>query len=334
MQSKYVSLRNLLITLLMACTISCSACKHESHTAKAPQPVILVMLYEYNNDFFRKIDEGFESALPATLKNNYRIDIRYGSAESAISYQRDVLDQYMAEYLLPDKKPELAAVVITPAGTSDEITAEIKQLKDNHVPVIDVDCKIDSESLKRAKTDCDAFIYTQNEAGGVLAANELAKHLPHGGRILLLNGIMGNVNAIARRTGFVQRLKEIEHKQSGHYVVTERTANWSRSDARSIVDNLLGMGQTFDAIFAANDEMALGAVEALRHAPDLATKPIVIGFDAIKEAVTAIRKGQMVATIAQDPVGMGERAAIAVAKILRHEAVEKDQMLLPKVVNE
>jgi ribose transport system substrate-binding protein len=76
----------------------------------------------------------------------------------------------------------------------------------------------------------------------------------------------------------------------------------------------------------------LGAVEALRQSKK-EKKTIVIGFDATQEAVKAVADGKMIATIAQDPVELGSKAAVTIAALMKGQTVEKDQLLSPKVVN-
>ncbi len=302
-----------------------------SHQDNAGKPIILLLLYDYNNEYFRKIDEGFRSGMDSQLKKNYSLAIRYGSAQSDVSAQRRELDRYYSDYVLGRSDPQLKAVVIAPIGSNDEITAQIKQLKDSHVPVIIVDLRINQDALARAHTDIDAFIGSKNRAGGALAADEMAGLLPKGGTILVLNGVVGMEATIERRLGFITRLSQLEKQNSVHYKLIERTANFARSEAQSVVDGLLSMGQQLDGIFAANDEMALGASEALRQ-KSAGHKTFVVGFDAIHEAVTAIKDGRLAATIAQDPVGIGQRAAKTVERLLNHQTVPKEQMLLPTVV--
>jgi len=299
--------------------------------AKSPRPIILLVLKDYNNEFFRKIDEGFRAGLTADLKD-YQLDVRYASSWSDLSYERRQLDQYFADYVAGQKNPRLKAVVITVGSSNDELTSEIKQLRDKNVLFILADQRINPEAMKRAHTDYDAFVGTRNVEGGELGAEQIAKHLAKGGTILVLNGTTGVRAAIDRKQGFLTRLAELSKKSGTRYKVIERTANFTRSEAQSAVDGLLSMGQKPDGIFAANDEMAMGALEALRQKKN-DHKTVVVGFDAIQEAVTAVKDGRLAATIAQDPVGIGRRAADTLDKLLKHEPVEKDQYLAPKVVS-
>jgi ribose transport system substrate-binding protein len=299
--------------------------------AERDRPRILLLLNVRNNEFFRKIEDGFISGMSPEMKSHYKLDVRYCSKPSDITYQRTELESYIANYVAGQNDPPLKAVIIAPAGSGDEITAQIKQLRDRGLPVVIVDLRIKADALSRAHTDYSAYIGSQNRDGGILAADQMAKCLPMGGSILLLNGVTGMEAANDRRIGFTDRLTKLGKANSVQYKITERTANFLRSEGQSTVDGLLSMGQKFDGIFAANDEMALGALEALRQ-KNTQGKPIVIGFDAIQEAREAIDDGRLSATIAQDPVGLGEKAAQTVERLFKHESVEKEQILPPKAI--
>jgi ribose transport system substrate-binding protein len=321
----------LALTLLLPFAIS--SCTRQSNAPPPPEkPIILLLLKDYNNEFFRKIDEGFRAGMPDDLKNNYDLEVRYASSWTDLAYERRQLDRYLSDYVLGRQEPRLKAVVVTAGSSNDELTSEIKQLRDNHVIVVLADQRINPEALKRANADYDAFIGTLNKAGGVLAADQIAKHLPNGGTVLVLNGATGVRAAIDRRQGFIERLAELGKQNGTKYKVVERTANFTRSEAQSTLDGMLSMGQQPDGIFAANDEMALGALEALRQKKS-AHKTVVVGFDAIQEAVAAVKDGRMAATIAQDPVGIGKKSAIAVDRLFKHERIDKDQFLSPKAVS-
>jgi ribose transport system substrate-binding protein len=321
-----------LLAAALVAIVSASCDQPEgAHVKKFDRPRMLLLLNVNSNEFFRKIEEGFNQGMTADMKRNYVLDVRYCLKPSDVAYQRSILDRYIADYVTGEKDPTLKAVIMAPAGSSDEVTAQIKQLRDRDIPVVIVDMRIKPEALARAHTDLSAYIGSQNRAGGILAADQMAKCLPEGGAVLVLNGVPGREAAKDRRIGFTERLAEIAEQGQVPYKVTERTADFLRSQAKSTMDTLLSQGQLFDGIFAANDEMALGALEALRQ-KKVQNKVVVIGFDAIQEAMTAVDDGRMAATIAQDPVGMGQKAAQTVDKLLKHQAVQQEQILPPKVI--
>jgi len=318
--------------LMMLTVTSCSQLVKEKPAAP-DKPIILLLLKDYDNEFYRKIDEGFRSGMTPYLKNNYQLDLRYGSNESDIATQGRELKHYIADYASAKPDSRLKIAVITPVAGNNDIATQIKPLNDDNIPIVIVDLAIDPAALARAHSHYDVFIGSANKLGGKLAADEMAKHLPHGGTILLLNGVAGAKIAMGRADGFVSRLTELGKQNSADYKIIERAANYTRSEAQSIVSSLLKMGVSPDGVFAVNDQMALGCLEALRQA-QYDRIVVVIGFDAIKEAVDAVKDGRLAATIVQDPFGMGQKAAIAVDKILHHEATDKKILLSPKLISD
>jgi len=149
---------------------------------------------------------------------------------------------------------------------------------------------------------------------------------------LVLNGISGAEPAHERRAGFLEKVAELKEQGVVDYEITERTANWKRTEGRSIMDGLLALGRHFDGIFAANDMMALGVVEAYRQAPEHEL-PLVVGFDAIDDARQAVKEKKFIATMAQDPYEMGKRGVEFAYKVLQGESVEKDTYIAVKAVH-
>jgi ribose transport system substrate-binding protein len=116
--------------------------------------------------------------------------------------------------------------------------------------------------------------------------------------------------------GFNQVLREHPHVE----VIARETAHFDREKARQAMLRLLQKDTEFDAVFAHNDNMILGVLEAMEDSKY--EKPVVlIGFDAIKEAVSAVKQGRLRATIAQRPETMGRLAIQSAAELLRGESL-------------
>lgn len=141
----------------------------------------------------------------------------------------------------------------------------------------------------------DSFIGPDDEAAGYLAARALFTHMGGQGRVVVLNGPLEQGAALHRDRGLDRALEEFPRIT----IVGARNANWSMDEAERVVRNWLAWeGKPFDAIFAQNDEMALGAVAALKHGKK-AMVPVV-GIDGIDEALRAVRDGEMLLTLRQD----------------------------------
>ncbi|MDC9822183.1 sugar ABC transporter substrate-binding protein [Devosia sp. ZB163] len=158
------------------------------------------------------------------------------------------------------------------------------------IPVVFVDTLGSNEGV--------TFIGTNNEVGAALAAKYMCDNLPAGSEVAILQGVMAHSTAQFRANGSKQGLEAC-----GLKVVAEQTAEWDRAKGLSVTENILAGNPNIKGIFGSNDNMALGAVEALKAA---AKKDVmVVGFDANPDAAAAVLAGDMAATVAQAPANMG-----------------------------
>lgn len=316
-------MRRTTATLLLISLTLAAGCRREAAPPKRPDsPILLVLLKSADNPFFQEIERGIRDGVNK-LPEKYEVYVRAGTKEGDVTTQRRVLDDFIGRYVTGHPTPRLRAVFLTPSGSAGELVPQIKVLKRHGVTVILVDTQIAKSSLDQGQTSVDTFIGSNNKTGGAKAAAIVVRALPKGGRVLLLNGVAGQETAAARRDGFVEKINSLPTKSQ--FTIEERTCNWRRSEAYRTVDSLLGFGKRFDAIFAANDEMALGAVEAIRQYGK-EPRPVIVGFDAIDEAVQAVKDKRLAATLAQDPYGMGIKAVDAVARIWKGDRVP-DQLI-------
>ena len=313
-----------LLTIILATMIPFISCSGNHTSRKIPKTTLLI-LKTMDNPFFKEIQRGVSENWDQALGN---LAMRAGSKEGDITSQRRILDDFINQSVAGKQEPTLLAVLLTPSGSKNELTAQIKSLRDRNIPVILIDTAIDSAALKSAKTNITSFIGSSNFDGGKMAAKVIKEYLQPGDHILLLNGVDGQETAEARRKGFISAINA-DTNMAGVEII-ERTCNWRRDEARSMISALLTMGQKIDAIFAANDEMALGAALALKqnHSDTL---PIV-GFDAIPEAIEAVNGGKLTATIAQDPYSMGKTAVLTLQKILNKQPAPKNQAIPTKII--
>jgi inositol transport system substrate-binding protein len=109
----------------------------------------------------------------------------------------------------------------------------------------------------------------------------------------------------------------------GITIVEEQTANWSRTQGADLMTNWLSAGLEFDAVIANNDEMAIGAIQALKAAGRPMDKVVIGGVDATQDALAAMAAGDLDVTVFQNAAGQGKGALDAALKIARGETVEK-----------
>ncbi|MCH2057716.1 MAG: sugar ABC transporter substrate-binding protein [Thalassotalea sp.] len=285
-----MKLLNYILSAFMILTlIGCSPANNQNGE-------ILLLLKTLDNPFFLEIKEGVKTEMDN--KNlQYKLTVKAGAFEKDIETQRRVLESYISA-----KKNVLKGVIITPSGSQNELVRQIKKLNNLNIPVILVDTDIDIESLNDVGAYYDYYVGSDNLYGGKLAGEYLSKFLSQESKVLILNGPNNHETAMKRRNGFVNSIEELQIQ------LIERTANWREDEARKLVSSLISAGKNVDAIFAANDNMALGAIEAYRTIGRDEPIPVIVGFDAIDKAVEAIDSGKLAASIKQRPFTMGEKA--------------------------
>jgi ribose transport system substrate-binding protein len=303
---------------------ACAEPNERAGDAGSSDSLVLLVLPTIENPFFVELEKGFRAGFSQT--SGIRIEVRAAAKDSEITVQRQVLTTYFSKYVEGTHPSSLKAVALVPAGSRDELTSQIRSLRERDVPVFLLDGKIERDALVRAHTDYTAYVGSSNRDGGLLGAKLLGRCLPKGGSVLVLNGPPGSEPAAERRAGFMTGVTELKSEKGVNFTVTERIGNWQKSEGNTILDGLLSLGRNFDGIFAANDMMALGAVEAIRTHPEV-PRPVVIGFDAVDDARVAVEKGLMAGTVAQDPFLIGKKGAELILSTLRGEVVTKDNSL-------
>jgi ribose/xylose/arabinose/galactoside ABC-type transport system permease subunit/ABC-type sugar transport system substrate-binding protein len=227
----------------------------------------------------------------------------------AADRETDVERQYqIIENLIQQK---VDAILLAPAG-SRELVPAIRKANDAGIPVLVLDTRIDAASARSVGATVETFIGSDNFEGGAIAGRYLAKALGGHGTVAVIEGISGHETADRRRLGFLGGVKPY----AGIRVVASQTADWERARAYTVAENLLQAHPELDAIFAANDEMALGALEAV-DAAGRSGRVRVVGFDAIPDALSNIAKGRLLGSVAQFPGEMGRlgvRYAIALVR--------------------
>ena len=233
-----------------------------------------------------------------------------------------------------EKAKELGVdlVVLAPPQESD-ITSQIAQIEDQMTKGVD--------GIALAPTDPDAlapiveealaegtkvvfvdtngknkgvtFIGTNNEMGAKLAADYICKNVPKGSDVAILQGIIVQSTGRFRADGSHKGLTEC-----GLNIVAEQPADWDRAKGQAVMENILVGNPNIKAVFASNDNMALGAAEALKQAGVL-DKVLLVGFDANPDAAVSILASEMSASVAQNPYNMGALSVENLMKLIKGE---------------
>ncbi len=228
------------------------------------------------------------------------------------------LEQMIAE--------QVDGLIISPR-TSDGLAPAVQEVIDAGIPVVTIDRNVAGETAQNTL----AHVGADNVKGGEAQGELLLKMFPNGARIFNLQGTPGASPAIDRNQGLHNIVDPVADK---YQIIFEQTANFNRADGLNVTENGLAAQDTPpDVIVAANDDMALGAIEALK-ARNLVGQVVVFGFDALPEALDSVRDGALTGSVEQFPGGQSRAALnIMVEYLLNGTApAQHDNFLTPKMV--
>jgi inositol transport system substrate-binding protein len=217
----------------------------------------------------------------------------------------------------------VGGIVISPLDVNAMAPA-IQSAVENGTPVVTIDRRVSGVNGILAHVGAD------NVKGGEAQGRWLLETFPNGAKVVNLQGQPGASPAIDRNKGLHNVIDQ--HKDK-FQLVAEQTALFARDQGLSVTESLLaGMAEPLDVIVAANDDMALGALEAVK-ARNLQDKVKIIGFDALPEALAAVRDGQLAGTVEQFPGGQSRKAMQVMVSFLKEKkAPESDLVLLEPIV--
>jgi len=239
------------------------------------------------------------------LKNNVMeeaqklgVDIIPADAEDMAARQMSIIEDFIVR--------GVDGVLISPIG-ADALVPAVESLNRAKIPVATVDRKVSGG-------DVLVHVGADNVEGGRVAARYIIERVSADAKIIQLEGTPGASPAIDRKKGF-----EEEIGKTGIKIIASQTADFSRARGLSVMENLLQGHGDFQAVYAANDEMVLGAAEAMQaHGID-ASKVLTVGYDAIPDALAYIRAGKVDATIEQFPGEQARQALRILVDYIRHK---------------
>ena len=176
-------------------------------------------------------------------------------------------------------------------------------------------------------TEPDAYVGSNDSESAEIAMTYIAEQLGGKGNVLMMHGHPGQTAEVKRTEGAMDILAQ----NPDMTLLDEQTADWDRAEAMTLMENWIqAYGDQINAVFCQNDEMALGALNALVQA-DKKDNVLVVGVDAIDDALQSVKDGKMDATVYQDCKGQTEGAIEAAYKLAKGESVEKE-ILIPFIL--
>ena len=246
-----------------------------------------------NNPFFVTLVDGAQAAA-----DKLGVSLTVADAGDDVTKQVSNIEDLVAT--------GISVLIINPVD-SDAVTGAVEAAMAKGVHVISVDRAVNGVEIA-----CQ--IASDNVLGAELATQYIVDTLGEGVEVAELEGIPGASAAIDRSAGF-HNVADAKLN-----VVAKQTANFDRTQGMSVMENILQANGNIKAVFAANDEMALGAVEAISGAGKTV---MVMGFDATDDAIEAIKAGKMAGTIAQQPALIGSTAVENAVKLIGGESIAK-----------
>ncbi|MBO0445158.1 D-ribose ABC transporter substrate-binding protein [Enterococcus ureilyticus] len=280
-----------LFILMMAASLLLSGCgaatlgNNESkednkvEEKKAGELKVGVSISTLNNPFFVSVKDGI-----TTLANENKTKTIVSDAQNDASKQSNDIDDLIQQ--------NVDVLLVNPVDSS-AIQPAVEAANEANIPVITLDRSSDGGDIL-------TLVASDNVKGGEMAASFIVEKVGQGAKVVQLEGTPGASATRERGKGF----ETIAEKELN--VVQSQSADFDRAKGLSVMENMLQSNSDITAVFAQNDEMALGAVEALKAAGK--KDVLVIGFDGNEDGVKAVKDGTMAATVAQQPVEMGKLA--------------------------
>lgn len=242
------------------------------------------------------------------------VDLQIEDAQNDVGKQLNQIQNFIAS--------GVDAVIVNPVDT-DATVAMSKAAADAGVPLVYVNREpVNVDDLP----DNQAFVASDERESGTLETQEICRLLKEqgkgdGAKIVVMMGELSN-QAARMRTQDVHDVIATE-ECSFMEIVEEQTANWNRTEAADLMTNWLSAGLEFDAVVSNNDEMALGAIQAMKAAGISMDEMLVGGVDATQDALAAMAAGDLDVTVFQDAAGQGKGAVDAALKLASGEEVDQ-----------
>ena len=272
-----------------------------SGAPEAKGPVIGVSLLNLSNEFVVTLRDAMEARA-----KELGVSLIINDGQRSPERQVQQVETFIAQ--------KVDAVILNPCEVEASSPAVDKALAAG-IPVVNVNSE--------TKAVPSAFVGSRDEESARLGMAYIAERLQGQGGVLMMEGYMGQAAQIKRNAG----ARETLAKHPGLKLLTAQTAEWDRAKAVTLMENWLqAYGTSAQAVFAQNDEMAMGVLLALERAgrkKDI----VVVGVDAIADALQAVRDGRLDATVFQDGQGQGRGAIDAALKLIRKEPVEKETFI-------
>jgi inositol transport system substrate-binding protein len=296
-----MSTKKLWITLISLLVVFAliAGCAPQAAAPASGKVRIGVSISNFNDTFLTYMKDGMDEYAKSLGAD---VEVTYVDAKEDAAAQLAQVENFISQ--------KMNAVVIVPVNT--EATAPITEAcKKASMPLVYVN------RLPAGLPDDVVFVGSESIDAGIFQMEFIAEKLGGEGNVVIMIGKLDNEAALMRTEG----VKQVAAKYPNIKIIKEQTANWSREEGLTLMENWLASGDKIDAVASNNDDMALGAIQAI-EAAGLLGKIIVGGVDATPDALAEMAKGRLDVTVFQDASGQGGGAIKAAVALAKGEKVE------------
>lgn len=273
-------------------------------TVSAADMKIGVSMALFDDNFLTVLRNGIQSAA-----KEQGADVQIEDAKNGVGNQLNQVQNFIAS--------GVDAIIINPVDTDatvsisdDAQAAGIPLIYVNRQP-INVDLLPENQ----------AFVASDEKVSGTLQTQEVCRLLNGKGNVVVMMGELTNQAALQR----TQDIHDViaTPQCSGLKIVQQQTADWSRTKGSDLMTNWIAAGIQFDAVIANNDEMAIGAIQALKASGRSMDDVVIAGIDATTDALAAMKAGELDVTVFQSADGQGRGAVDAAVKLINGQSVDR-----------
>jgi ABC-type sugar transport system substrate-binding protein len=263
-----------------------------------------VSIAKFDDNFLTVLRNGmidYSKTLPG-------VTLQVEDAQNDVAKQQSQIQNFIAS--------GVSAIIVNPVDT-DATTAMSKLAADAKIPLVYVNREpVNVDSLPANQ----AFVASNEQESGTLETKEICRLLKGKGKAIVMMGELSNQAARMRTKDVHDVLATDDCK--GIEIIQEQTANWQRTEGSDLMANWLSSGIEFDAVISNNDEMAIGAIQALKAAGKDLSKIVIGGVDATQDALAAMQAGDLDVTVFQDAAGQGKGSLDAALKLAKGQKVD------------
>lgn len=296
------NLKTKFITGMLALAVLQAGCQRAGQSDG--KPVIGASMLSLQSEFIVKVKDAMEAGA-----KEQGVELIVNDAQRAAVRQVQQVESFIAQ--------GVDAIILNPCEMEASSPA-VQKAKEAGIPIINVNSETSAAP--------DGFVGSRDEESAEIALEHIAELLNGKGNIVVMHGYMGQAAQLKRAAA----TKTVLAKYPDMKLLAEQTAEWDRARAMSLMENWIqSYGNKIDAVFAQNDEMGMGALQALEQA-GLKDEVVVVSIDAIDDALQAVKDGRLDATVYQDAGAQGKQAVQMALDFIQHkDSVPETAVYIP-----